>query len=244
MSRIFIILFIYSFFSCKVPNQATTLSNLDDNYSQILYENKVAGVSLSNIKFPVWWVEPGYANGGSPTVLVFTNNGQVYSRTQANTPLEPTGRWQLDAGIFRIYGGLDIVFESSLEGRWSGRVYVGPQRLVAGYPDYRLECLTKGYEGMAYYEDDMPKNVPIKLLMLFKESQIMIHTTNSHVDLTYPIEGSWSITDLGDGVVFAGMNARNSIKLSYLGLNRKVTTTIVTEDGRRLIAESLQQSDF
>lgn len=89
---VLVMLFILIFVSCSMPS-GNNDPVVTKTHATVQDQN-----ALQGLLFPKWWVNSGYENtGGSPEVVVFNADGHLYTRSQANNPLESSGTWTYDS---------------------------------------------------------------------------------------------------------------------------------------------------
>lgn len=194
-----------------------------------------ASVSLGSQEFtyPIWWVEDN-TRGASPTVVVFAEDGKVYTRS-SYTPatdggrLTVTGTWSYDNSTKALTVSQPDKIKLGLDsnGAWDGTVSMNSKKLMRGTQDFTKEMVvgrwftsgeTTGIQArINIYNtngDRDTKNVSLMGAMVLKENGKIDGAAGydrATVDILLAkkvpspdIGVTWSISPLGDTVDFVG----------------------------------------
>lgn len=186
---------------------------------------------MEALLFPRWWVLSAHAaRGGSPLAVVFSPDGGVYTRTQANIALHKTGSWQYNqaTGVFTIADIAGANIGSSHEGKWDGAIYLSDEALVAGRQDYQASDIPRQIEfnNAVYFDKGNKENIAC-LLVRFTGGVIHLGAGTFVRNAEYAanktrITVSWAISPLGDEIIFSGENAQ-AFRIYYAGKSRMMS---------------------
>ena len=229
VSCIFAALFIlFAVMACSVPavisGQTQTVTNSSAFIGRSLAQ-------MESMLFPHWWVLGSHASsGGSSFVVVFSPDGGVFTRTQANAPLNKTGSWQYNqaTGLFSVADTAGARIGSNLEGVWDQAIYLGDEALVTGRQDYLASDIPRRiqFNNGVYFDGEKKENIGC-LLIRFTGGVVNLGGGTFIGNAEYALAKtratvSWGISPLGDQVLFSGKNSQD-FHIYYGGKTRMIS---------------------
>ncbi len=229
ISGIFSAMFIlFAVMACSVP--AVIL----DQTQTVTSSSAFVGRDFAEIEFiffPSWWVLGSHASsGGSAFVVVFSPDGGVFTRTQANMPLNKTGSWQYNqaTGLFSMVDTSGAKIGRNLEGVWDQAIYLNNEALVTGRRDYLASDIPRKiqFDNGAYFHGGKKENIKC-LLIRFTGGVINLGAGTLSENAESALDKmratvSWNISPLGDTILFSGKNAY-AFHIYYEGKTRMIS---------------------